>query len=64
MIYNPKPLRINKYTDLTGFDQYEAKAAGWSSFAIRQALLVIWRREGAANHSPTPPPDEKVSGEC
>lgn len=45
MNYRIEPLRISRWTNLDSFDEYEAKAAGWSQETITAAIREIQRRE-------------------
>jgi len=45
MNYQIEPLHIGRWTDLDDFDEYEAKAIGWSQETITAALREIQCRE-------------------
>ena len=44
MNYETEPVSISRWTNLDGFDEYEAKAAGWSQETITAAVREIQRR--------------------
>ena len=44
MDYEVEPSRISRWTNLDGFDEYEAKATGWSQEIITAAVREIQRR--------------------
>ena len=47
--YSIIPLKINKYSDLNNFDEYEAKEASWPPAIILAAVHEIYRREMEPN---------------
>ena len=44
MDYKTEPVCISQWTNLDGFDEYEAKATGWSQEIITAAVREIQRR--------------------
>ena len=57
--YEVVPLGIDRYTNLTDFDEYEAAENGWPQVLISAALREIGRRELTPNNqlAPTVQPD-------